>query len=76
VLAALARLLPASQLGQLRLIISPRTLLRSHADLVRRHWPSRAAHQGGLALGSPCGRWRWRWPATTQAEATGASTAS
>jgi putative transposase len=44
VLAALARLLPASQLGQLRLIISPRTLLRSHADLVRRHWafPRRA----------------------------------
>jgi hypothetical protein len=44
VLAALARLLPRSQLCQLRLIISPRTLLRWHADLVRRHWthPSRA----------------------------------
>jgi putative transposase len=42
--AALARLLPRSQLCQLRLIISPRTLLRWHADLVRRHWthPSRA----------------------------------
>src|SRR5256885_8632905 len=38
VLAALARLLPRSQLRQLRLIISPRTLLRWHADLVRRHW--------------------------------------
>ena len=38
VLAALARLLPGSQLRQLRLIISPRTLLRWHADLVRRHW--------------------------------------
>jgi hypothetical protein len=38
VLAALARLLPSSQLRQLRLIISPRTLLRWHADLVRRHW--------------------------------------
>jgi putative transposase len=37
VLAALARLLPGSQLCQLRLIISPRTLLRWHADL-RRHW--------------------------------------
>ncbi len=37
VLAALARLLPGSQLRQLRLIISPRTLLRWHADLVRRH---------------------------------------
>jgi putative transposase len=38
VLAALARLLPGSQLCQLRLIVSPRTLLRWHADLVRRKW--------------------------------------
>jgi putative transposase len=44
VLAALARLLPGSQLRRLRLIVSPRTLLRWHADLVRRHWtfPRRA----------------------------------
>ena len=35
VLAALARLLPGSQLRQLRLIISPRTVLRWHAGLVR-----------------------------------------
>jgi putative transposase len=44
VLAALARLLPGSQLRQLRLIISPRTLMRWHASLVRRHWvyPRRA----------------------------------
>jgi putative transposase len=38
VLAALSRLLPGSQLRRLRLIISPRTVLRWHADLVRRHW--------------------------------------
>src|SRR6202051_861523 len=38
VLAALARLLPGRQLRQLRLIVSPRTLLRWHADIVRRHW--------------------------------------
>jgi putative transposase len=38
ILAALARLLPASQLRQLRLIISPRTLLRWHASLVRKRW--------------------------------------
>ena len=44
VLAALARLLPGSQLRQLRLIVSPRTLLRWHARLARRHWahPHRA----------------------------------
>jgi len=35
VLAALARLLPRGRLRQLRLIVSPRTLLRWHADLVR-----------------------------------------
>jgi putative transposase len=44
VLAALARLLPRSRLRHLRLIISPRTLLRWHAGLVRRRWacPRRA----------------------------------
>ncbi len=38
VLAALARSLPSGQLRQLRLIISPRTILRWHASLVRRRW--------------------------------------
>jgi hypothetical protein len=44
VLAAVARVLPGCRLRQLRLIVSPRTLLRWHADLVRRHWsyPRRA----------------------------------
>jgi len=43
-LAALARVLPSGQLRQLRLIVSPRTLLRWHADLVRRRraYPRRA----------------------------------
>jgi hypothetical protein len=31
-----------------RLIISPRTLLRWHTDLVRRRWTFRAAHRGPL----------------------------
>ena len=38
ILAALARLLPSTRLRQLHLIVSPRTLLRWHASLVRRHW--------------------------------------
>ena len=44
ILSALAQLLPRGHLRQLRLIISPRTLLRWHADLIRRHWthPCRA----------------------------------
>jgi len=44
VLAALARLLPHGQLRELRLIISPRTVLRWHAHLVKRRWtyPCRA----------------------------------
>lgn len=44
ILAALARLLSASQPRQLRLIISQRTLLRWHASLVRKRWtyPRRA----------------------------------
>jgi hypothetical protein len=40
VLAALARLLSSDHLRQLRLIISPRTVLRWHARLVRRRWPA------------------------------------
>jgi hypothetical protein len=51
VLAALARLVPRGQLGQLRLIVSPRTPLRWHAHLVRRHWtyPRRARGRPGTA---------------------------
>ncbi len=41
ILAALARLLPPKHLRQLPLIVSPRTLLRWHADLVRRRWTYR-----------------------------------
>jgi hypothetical protein len=38
VLAALTRVLPSGHLRQLHLLVSPRTLLRWHADLVRRRW--------------------------------------
>jgi putative transposase len=46
ILSALARLLPHSHLRQLRLIVSPRTLLRWHADLVRRRWACPRRRQG------------------------------
>jgi hypothetical protein len=51
VLAALARLLPGIQFRRLRLIVSPRTVLRGHAGLVRRHWscPRRAPGRPGTA---------------------------
>ena len=38
ILTALAWLLPTGRLRQLRLIVSPRTLLRWHADLVKSRW--------------------------------------
>jgi putative transposase len=52
VLSALARMMPSGHLRQLRLIISPRTLLRWHAGLVRRHWayPRRALGRPRMAL--------------------------
>jgi len=44
ILTALARLLPPGHLRQLRLVVTPRTILRWHADLSRRRWahPRRA----------------------------------
>jgi len=58
ILPALARLLPGGHRRHLRLIVSPRTLLRWHADLVRRRWayprrnPWAAAHGAGPACAS------------------------
>ena len=38
ILSALAQLIPSRQRSQLRLIASSRTLLRWHADIVKRRW--------------------------------------
>jgi hypothetical protein len=38
ILSALTRLLPPRRRSQLRLIVSPRTLLRWHAAIVKRRW--------------------------------------
>ena len=45
VLSTLSQLLPSRRLRQLPLIVSPRTPLRWHAGLVRRHWTYSAAHR-------------------------------
>jgi putative transposase len=46
ILSALARLLPRGRLRQLQLLVAPRTLLRWHADLVRRRWTYRRPGAG------------------------------
>ena len=74
VLSALGRLLP-TQLRRLRLV-SPRTLLRWHAQLVAAAGPTPDANQAALPLHSRSGRWCCRWPARIPAGATDASTAS
>ena len=76
ILSALARLLPSGHLRQLHLIISPRTLLRWHAALVRRRWAYPRRTPGGRAQRRPYGRWCWRWHGTTRPGDTAASTAS
>ena len=77
ILSALARLLPRSHLRQLRLIISPRTLLRWHADLVEAALgaPSPDPRQTAHGTRHPA-RWYWRWPGTTRPGATAASKVS
>jgi hypothetical protein len=76
VLAVLAQLLPGSQLRQLRLIVSPRTLLRwqpvSSGDI----GPTRAARRDGRRPPPPSVRWSWRWPETILGGDTGASAAN
>ena len=53
ILAALARLLPMGHLRQLRLTVSPRTLLRWRADLVRRRWAYPRRTSGRPATAQP-----------------------
>ena len=76
VLAALARLLPKRRLCQLRLIVSPRTLLRWHAAWSGGAGRTRAGLRGGRAPCRRYARWCWRWRGTIRAGVTGASAAS
>ena len=76
VLAALARLLPSSQVRQLRLIVSPRTLLRWHAGLVRRHWTCPRREPGRPRTAATVRALVLEMARDTRAGDTGASTAS
>ena len=62
ILSVLSRLLPPP-LRRLRLV-SPRTLLRWHAQLVARRWTTRDDTQAVRPSHNPCERWCWccGWP--------------
>jgi hypothetical protein len=66
VLAALARLLPGSQLSWPRLIIPPRPCCAGTPSWSGGTGPIRAAFPGGPGPPRPYGRRCWRWPGTTQ----------
>ena len=64
ILSALAQLIPSRQRSQLRLIASSRTLLRSHADIVKRRWWARstgARNLGESWTNSRFGRGECAW---------------
>jgi len=74
--AALTRRLSTAHRRQLSLIITPRTLLRWHADLVKRRWTYRHRTPGRPRTGPAIRRLVLEWPATTRAGATGGSAAN
>src|SRR4051812_29893126 len=74
VLSALSRLLPAP-LRRLRLV-SHRTLLRWHSQLVARRWPTRTDDQADHPPRKRSGPWCCGWPARIRDRATDASRAS
>ena len=76
VLAALTRRLSTAHRRQLSLIVTPRTLLRWHAELVKLHWTYPRRAPGRPRTGPAIRRLARRWPATTRPGATGGSAAN
>jgi hypothetical protein len=76
VLAVLARLLPGRQVRQLRLIVSPRALVRWHASLVRRKWTYPRRAPGRPRTASAIRELVLEMARDSPGWATGASTAS
>jgi len=76
ILAALTRRLSTARRRQLSLIITPRTLLRWHAELVRRPGPTGIGNPDGPVPDRRSAGLCWRWPATTRPGATGGSAAN
>ncbi|MEV2271975.1 hypothetical protein [Nonomuraea africana] len=61
ILSALTRALPRGRRSRLRLIVSPRTLLRWHADLVKRRWTFPRRRPGRPRTGMTLQRLVVRW---------------
>jgi putative transposase len=76
ILAALSRRLSTAHRRQLALVVTPRTLLRWHADLVKRRWTYQRRTPGRPVLARRSAGLCWKWPATTQPGATGGSAAN
>lgn len=76
ILAALTRRLSAARRGQLALIVTPRTLLRWHAELSSAAGPTGTAHLDVRAPARRSAGSHWKWPTTTRPGAIGGSAAS
>jgi hypothetical protein len=56
IICALTRLLPHRHRSQLRLLVSPRTLLRWHTNIVKRHWDYPHRRPGRPSVPANCPR--------------------
>ena len=75
-LAALLGLIPKAQWDELRLLVTPGTVLRWRRDIVRRRWAARSMlGRAGLQPGGTSRPWSCDWPARTRTGGTAEFTA-